>query len=45
MKIRGFIGAVMGLSLLCLPSLGAQGLEKIVEGAKKEGKVKVGITV
>ena len=32
--------------LLLLPALAhAQGLDKIVEGAKKEGKVKLGLTV
>ena len=45
MKIRGFIGALMGASLLSLTPLWAQGLEKITEGAKKEGKIKVGLTV
>ncbi len=45
MKIKGFIGALTGASLLSLSSVEAQGLEKITEGAKKEGRVKVGLTV
>ena len=45
MKITAFIGALMGASLLSLSLVSAQGLEKIAEGAKKEGRVKVGLTV
>ena len=45
MKIRGFIGALMGAWLLSLAPVWAQGLEKLAEGAKKEGKIKVGLTV
>ncbi len=45
MKIVGCVGAIMGATLLFLSPLWAQGLEKIAEGAKKEGKLKVGLTV
>ena len=45
MNIRAFIGALMGASILSVTPLWAQSLEKIVEGAKKEGKLKVGLTV
>ena len=45
MKTKIFIGVLMGASLLSLSLVGAQGLEKIAEGAKKEGRVKVGLTV
>src|SRR5215475_7140739 len=46
MKIKSFIGALMGASFLSsLAPLWAQGLEKLVDGAKKEGRVKVGLTV
>src|SRR5262249_56506082 len=43
---KSFIGALMGASFLSsLAPLWAQGLEKLVDGAKKEGRVKVGLTV
>src|SRR5262245_16536481 len=45
MNIRAFIGALISVSLLSLTPLWAQSLEKLVEGAKKEGKLKVGLTV
>ena len=45
MNILGCVGALMGATLLSLSPLWAQSLEKIVEGAKKEGKVRVGLTV
>src|SRR5262249_24795339 len=45
MKTKSFIGALMGASVLSFAPLWAQGLEKLVDGAKKEGQVKVGLTV
>src|SRR5215475_2535534 len=45
MNIRAFIGALISVSLLSLTPLWAQSFEKLVEGAKKEGKLKVGLTV
>lgn len=47
MKFHKLLAVLIWLSLLFLPfsSVGPQGLEKIMEGAKREGKVKVGITV
>ncbi|MGH7824646.1 MAG: ABC transporter substrate-binding protein [Candidatus Binatia bacterium] len=45
MNVKNFILGLIALSLLSFSSAWAQGLEKIVAGAKKEGKVKVGITV
>src|SRR5215813_6769418 len=46
MKIKSFIGALMGASFLSsLAPLWAQGLEKLVDGAKKEGRIKMGLTV
>ena len=45
MNILGCVGALMGATLLSLSPLWAQSLEKIAEGAKKEGKLKVGLTV
>src|SRR5262245_26803417 len=39
------IVVLIGISLISATSLSAQGLEKIAEGAKKEGKLKVGLTV
>lgn len=45
MKMKPLAGALVAVSLVSLSSVWAQGLEKIAEGAKREGKVKVGITV
>jgi ABC-type glycerol-3-phosphate transport system substrate-binding protein len=45
MKTKIFIGVLVGVSLLFLTLLWAQSLEKIAEGAKKEGRVKVALTV
>ncbi|MGB7951402.1 MAG: extracellular solute-binding protein [Candidatus Binatia bacterium] len=45
MKVRNLSRGLIAASLLYCSSAWAQGLDKIVEGAKKEGKVKVGITV
>jgi len=45
MKLQAILGAAIGVSLLSISPLWAQSLEKIVEGAKKEGKLKVGLTV
>ena len=45
MRLPAILGAVIGASLLSSSSLWAQSLDKIVEGAKKEGKLKVGLTV
>jgi len=45
MKIPAILGAVFGAMLFSLTPLRAQSLEKIAEGAKKEGKLKVGLTV
>jgi ABC-type Fe3+ transport system substrate-binding protein len=39
------IVVLMAISLLSATSLRAQGLEKFIDGAKKEGKLKVGLTV
>ena len=45
MKIQAFIVTLIALVFLSVASLGAQGLEKIIEAAKKEAKLKVGLTV
>lgn len=47
MKLKNSLGGFVSVCLLSLgpSSAWTQGLEKIVERAKKEGKVKVGITV
>src|SRR3989442_3588445 len=45
MKSHPLFQVSIGCLLLFLALLLAQPLEKVVEGAKKEGKVKVGITV
>ena len=45
MKLQAILGAAIGVSLLSISPLWAQSLEKIGEGAKKEGKLKVGLTV
>ena len=45
MKIRASIGGLIGAYLLSFSPLWGQNLDKIVEGAKKEGKLRVGITV
>jgi len=45
MSLPAIIGAIIGASLLSVSPLWAQSLDKIVEGAKKEGKLKVGLTV
>jgi iron(III) transport system substrate-binding protein len=45
MKLQAILGAAVGASLLSISPLWAQSLDKIAEGAKKEGKLKVGLTV
>jgi iron(III) transport system substrate-binding protein len=45
MKTPAILGVALGASLLSISPLWAQSLEKITEGAKKEGKLKVGLTV
>src|SRR6266542_4247708 len=45
MKKLVLLGGLASLSVMSLSLVGAQGIEKIVEGAKKEGRVKVGLMV
>src|SRR5882672_1049814 len=45
MKMIGLLGGLATFFVMSLTSVGAQGLEKITDGAKKESKVKVGLTV
>ncbi|MGH7770448.1 MAG: hypothetical protein ACREQP_23595, partial [Candidatus Binatia bacterium] len=46
MKPHRFFQAALALLFLFFPAMAlAQGLERVAEGARKEGKVKVGITV
>ena len=45
MKKLVLLGGLAVFSVMSLPLVNAQGLEKISEGAKKEGRVKVGLTV
>lgn len=45
MNSKKIIYGLAAVSLLCFSSARAQSLQKIAEAAKKEGKVKVGITV
>ena len=42
MKLQKFLGAAIGVSLLSISPLWAQSLEKIGEGAKKEGEAQGG---
>ncbi len=45
MKKLVLLGGLASLSVMSLSLVGAQDIEKIAEGAKKEGRVKVGLTV